>query len=124
MSTKTYVGTTDVAKLVRAHLKREFPAVKFSVRSKKYSGGCSIDIDWTDGPTSREVDAIGKLYQGASFDGMQDLKTYHDTWVRDDQGEPQSVHLCADFRLSRTAASRASGKPRSSPRSHASSAAT
>jgi predicted DNA-binding WGR domain protein/predicted RNA methylase len=71
------ISLTDTAKLIREALKEKFPDCKFSVRSKSYSGGSSIDVSWEDGPTAKEVEAIVDPFQGASFDGQQDLKTYH-----------------------------------------------
>lgn len=76
MSVKHY-SLTETAKLIRQALKAAFPLTKFSVRSKSYSGGCSITTCWTDGPTTKQVDAIQKHFQGASFDGMIDLKSYN-----------------------------------------------
>lgn len=87
-----YISTADTAKLIRTALKQQFPGVKFSVRSSTYSGGCSIDIGWTDGPTQKAVERVTGKFSGASFDGMQDLKTYHDGEL---DGEP--VHFCADY---------------------------
>lgn len=87
-----YISVTDTAKLLREALKKAFPAVKFSVRSDKYAGGASIDVYWTDGPTAEEVEAIAKQYEGADFDGMQDLKTYKHTVVNG-----QRVHYGADY---------------------------
>lgn len=71
-----YIDTADVAKLLRVRLKQEFPGIKFSVRSDRYSGGSSIRVRWTDGPKGEAVEAVIKQYEGADFDGMQDLKTY------------------------------------------------
>lgn len=68
---------TETAKLIRQTLKTAFPDTKFSVRSKSYSGGSSIDVSWTDGPLSRDVNPLIKPFEGAGFDGMQDLKTYN-----------------------------------------------
>lgn len=76
MSTIRRLSTAESAKLLRAELKRVFPKTTFSVRSKTYSGGSSIDVSWTDGPTARQVKAVADRYQGADFDGMEDLKTY------------------------------------------------
>lgn len=56
-------------------LAREFPGVAFSVKSDSYSGGDSIDVHWTDGPTQAEVDRLCDLFQECDFDGMQDLET-------------------------------------------------
>jgi hypothetical protein len=73
------IDTADCAKLVRTALKASFPEVKFSVRTERYSGGSSVWVTWTDGPTAKQVEAIAKRYEGADFDGMIDLKTYHDS---------------------------------------------
>ena len=50
-----YKDTTQSAKDVRKVLKAEYPNTKFSVRVKRFSGGSSVDITWTDGPSEREV---------------------------------------------------------------------
>ena len=64
------------AKNIKVELGRTFPSVKFSVKSQYFSGGDSIDIGWTDGPTERMVDeTIGK-YQEGHFDGMDDSYNY------------------------------------------------
>jgi Large polyvalent protein associated domain 29 len=52
-----YLSCADTAKLIRAALKKTFLRVKFSVRSKTYSGGASVTVHWTDGPTAKQVDA-------------------------------------------------------------------
>jgi len=72
----TRFSTTDTAKLIRKEVKHYFPNVKFTVRSHSYSGGSSINVSWVDGPTSKEVDLVVKRFEGASFDGMIDLKSY------------------------------------------------
>lgn len=69
-----YLSCADTAKLVRKAVKESFPATKFSVTSKTYSGGASIDVRWTDGPTTKQVDKIVKRFEGAYFDGMIDYK--------------------------------------------------
>ena len=86
------ISTTDTAKLIRQALAAAFPGQKFSVKSKSYAGGSSITIKWTDGPTSSEVETVTEQFEGADFDGSQDLKTYHDSTLN---GE--SVHFGADF---------------------------
>lgn len=87
-----YVSVADTAKLVRHALKEAFPHTTFYVRSRSYSGGASIDIDWMDGPTPHMVDAVVNRYKGASFDGMQDLMHYHDGEI-----DGRRVHFMADF---------------------------
>ena len=69
-----YVGTVETAKMIRKVLKAKFPNTKFSVRSEIYAGGSSINVKWTDGPTSKEVDRVIKPYEGSGFDGMIDMK--------------------------------------------------
>lgn len=75
----SYLTCAETAKLVRQALKESFPGVKFSVRSDTYAGGASIDVGWTDGPTSKQVDQILGAFEGAYFDGMIDYKgsRYH-----------------------------------------------
>ena len=76
-TTRRY-SVNEVSAMAKAILKKAFPKTKFSVRGKKYSGGSSITAYWTDGPTSKQVEALIGHLEGASFDGMQDLKTYND----------------------------------------------
>lgn len=81
---KEYLSCAETAKLVRAALKKKFPLVKFSVRSDVYSGGASIDIGWLLGPTTKEVDEIGKQFASASFDGMIDMEVHWEHWLLPD----------------------------------------
>lgn len=91
-----YISVTDTAKLVRAALKAGFPGVKFSVRSDSYSGGASIRVGWTDGPFEQDVATTVQRFRGADFDGMQDLKTNHDTLLATPEGV-EVVHFGADY---------------------------
>lgn len=86
-----YISVSDTAKLVRSTLKADFPNTKFSVRSSSYSGGASITVSWTDGPTERQVTELVGQYSGSTFDGMQDLRSYHTSVLN---GE--TVHYGAD----------------------------
>ena len=86
-----YLSVTDTAKLIRAQLKRQFPGVKFSVRSDKYAGGASIDIRWTDGPTEPQVDGLVSGYAGGRFDGMIDMASYVSSWLEED-GTAHTAH--------------------------------
>lgn len=61
---------------IRKELKAAYPHIKFSVVSRH---GSSIDISWTDGPTSESINAIVKKYQEGSFDGMIDCYEYSTT---------------------------------------------
>ena len=57
---------------IRSELAKEFPGQVFTVKSDRFSMGCSVDIGWTDGPTLKEVEAITSKYQTSGFDGMTD----------------------------------------------------
>lgn len=63
-----FLSVTDTAKVMRATLRKSWPAVKFSVRSSKYAGGASIDVGWTDGPTEWEVRRVSQGFSGARFE--------------------------------------------------------
>lgn len=79
-----YLTVTETARIIRLALKKQFPSIKFSVRSEKYSMGASIHISWNDGPRENEVKAITDGFEGASFDGMNDLQSYCDCWLLPD----------------------------------------
>ncbi len=89
---KQYLTCTATAKLLRQVLKKAFPKTKFSVRSDTYSGGASIRIHWTDGPTRKQVENLVKKFEGAGFDGMTDYKSSREHTF---QGQP--VHFGADY---------------------------
>jgi len=95
---RQYINCADTAKLMRAALKAQFPGVKFSVRSSVYSGGASINVSWTDGPFTSEVESLAKRYEGATFDGMIDLKEYHTSLVYfEGDPVPREVRYGSDF---------------------------
>jgi hypothetical protein len=87
-----YLTCAETAKLIRAALKTAFPSITFTVKSKTYSGGASIRVGWTDGPTEYEIKQVTGRFEGATFDGMIDLKSY----VTGDLNGEQ-VHFGADF---------------------------
>lgn len=74
--TKKY-GATLSAMNIRADLKKYFPGIKFSVKSKTYAGGNSVYVSWTNGPTVKSVEEIINKYEGGSFDGMTDCYNYN-----------------------------------------------
>lgn len=82
--TTRYMTCAETAKLIRERLKAEFPGVKFGVRSKTYSGGASIRVEWTDGPTKAQVEAVTGRYAGGRFDGMIDLAYSVDHYLMPD----------------------------------------
>ena len=60
------MNTVERAREIRKELKIKFPGVKFSVRTKKYSGGSSISVSWTDFPTVEAVEEITNKYESIS----------------------------------------------------------
>jgi len=86
-----WIDTAEQAKLVRAALRRAFPGVRFRVRIHRYSGGSSVDVRWTDGPTWRAVKAVTDPYDGQRFDGMVDLGYSVRSWLSPD-GSARLAH--------------------------------
>ena len=79
-STPRMIPATECAKLVRKTLKEKFPNTKFSVRTHKYAGGASVDVHYHDrNLPEQEVTEVVSKFQGASFDGMTDSMSYHDS---------------------------------------------
>jgi hypothetical protein len=95
--TTTYIPLATTAKMIRAALAKNFPGVKFYVRSKSYAGGASIDV-YYDGldhyapdpyngnghhnftavykpgmPAKADVEAVTSGYASRGFDGMIDM---------------------------------------------------
>lgn len=67
------------AQAIRKELAAKYPTVIFSVKSKSYSGGNSVDVSWNEGPPSEAVQTLINKYQYGHFDGMQDLYEYSNT---------------------------------------------
>ncbi len=84
MTERTYLSCAETAKLLRKALKTNFPGQKFSVRSKTYSGGASINVYWENGYSQTEVEKVAKMYAGAGFDGMIDLKYYNTNYITEE----------------------------------------
>lgn len=84
------------AKLIRQELKKVFPDNKFSVTSRSYSGGNSIDISWLDGVTIEQVNNIARKYQYGHFDGMTDSYEYSNVV----ENLPQVQFVQTDRRIS------------------------
>jgi hypothetical protein len=91
------LSCAETAVELRGALKAAFPKTKFSVRSKTYSMGASIRVTWVDGPAKSKVDPICQRFAGASFDGMIDLKSYHDSDLVHANGTVERVSFGADF---------------------------
>lgn len=75
-----YITCKETAKLARAALKKAFAGVKFSVRSDN----SSLRIEWMDGPTVKQIDAVVQCYGGGRFDGMIDMAYDVSSWLMPD----------------------------------------
>ena len=68
------------AKNLRLQLSATFPETRFSVRVRSHG---SVDITWTDGPTTGQVKPIAAAYEGGRFDGMEDIYRHRATpWTK------------------------------------------
>lgn len=73
---KTASTAANCAAAIRAELKVNFPGVRFTVKSENYSGGNSVRVAWTDGPTTKMIDDVINKYQYGHFNGMDDIYEY------------------------------------------------
>lgn len=101
-----YGYAVHVAKNVRKDLARNFPGFKFSVR--KY-GFDEIRIEWTDGPTVAEVEAVaGKHKETAERDRWNDdLWDYTETYFTAVFGGVRYIWYDRDISKERTDAKKA-----------------
>ena len=87
-----YNGRVIGAKNIRTELKAKFPDIKFSVRGDSFAGGDSIDISWTDGPDTKDVEKITDKYQEGHFNGMEDIYNYSNDSFNNLYGGAKYVH--------------------------------
>lgn len=70
----------DVAiksKILKAELKTKFPQIPFNVRTSRYSGGSSINVNWKDAVAPEKVRKIVDKYADAGHsDSMTDYSDY------------------------------------------------
>lgn len=76
-----WINNQDLAFLVRQALKAAFPKTKFSVRNQHYS---SITVQWVDGPSSKQVQAVTGSFETKAFDGSIDLAYSKSFWLYSD----------------------------------------
>jgi hypothetical protein len=101
----TMVGPEDsplviAAKNIRAELKAAFPSIKFSVRTERFSMGNAIRIGWTDGPNTKQVEAITDKYQAGEFNGMEDIYEYSRSDWKDAFGSGKYITTSRDYSAS------------------------
>lgn len=74
---KQLTEVAQCAKLIREELKRDYPTIKFTVRSENYSMGNSIDVSFSDRyDLLKEIEDKLNKYQDGKFDGMTDCYDY------------------------------------------------
>ncbi len=88
--------TALCAKEIRKVLKVTFAKTKFKVNSSNYSMGNSVNVSWTNGPTTDQVEGSIKHFQYGHFDGMTDCYEYSNS--REDI--PQTKFLSCNRELS------------------------
>ena len=86
----------QTAAMIRRELKIRYPHTEFRVTSKSYSGGSSVRVSWTDGPTYADVAGMLGKYEQGRFDGSDD--TYH--YVPSQDNIPRVKYAEADRRQS------------------------
>lgn len=89
-----YKDLVIAAKNIKKELKVNFPDTNFSVKSKSYSGGCSIRVHWTDSIAEKNVYKIIKKYQEGSFNGMEDIYEYNETSFHFLFGSSKYIFAC------------------------------
>ena len=94
--TRTLSTAAKAAKAIREELKRDFPEIKFSVKSSNYSMGNSVTISYTDGVPAGIIEEITGKYQYGHFDGMDD--SYKLSNSREDI--PQSKYVSVSRHMS------------------------
>jgi hypothetical protein len=84
---------------VRQALKEAFPGVKFGVRSRTYSGGASMRVQWMDGPNAAQVEAVTGRFEASYFDGSIDYKgsIYHMMDGQQVSFGADSIHCTRDY---------------------------
>lgn len=80
---RCYMAVAKVADNVRVNLKTVFAGQKFSVRSKSFSGGEDISVEWVNGPTEKEVVKVTGKYEDSKTDFTGDYRDYAPTAFND-----------------------------------------
>lgn len=79
---------------IKAELSKKYPGIKFSCKSDSFSMGDSVNVSWSLGPCTSEVDNIIEKYQYGHFNEMEDI--YENSNRREDipQCKYVSSHRC------------------------------
>uniref|UniRef100_A0A6M3LPK1 Large polyvalent protein associated domain-containing protein n=1 Tax=viral metagenome TaxID=1070528 RepID=A0A6M3LPK1_9ZZZZ len=92
---KTHTKSATAAALIKKILKKEYPHIKFSVRSDNFSMGNSVDVSWTDGIPTSAIDGFLRQFEQGTFDGMTDCYNYDNTADR-----PQAKYVHSNRHIS------------------------
>jgi hypothetical protein len=65
-----------VAQLIKKELRERYPLTEWRVKSSIFAGGDSVDVSYTDGPTSHQVQEMLDKYVNSTFDCMTDCSNY------------------------------------------------
>jgi len=76
---KVLSESAKASQKIKNILKKEYPSIKFSVRSDNYANGSSVDVSWVDGVPEADLDSFLNQFQYGSFDGMTDCYNYTNT---------------------------------------------
>lgn len=87
----------NCSKAIKEELKNKFPHIKFSVTCSNCAGGNSVHIQYEDGASIDEVEAITNKYQYGRFDGMTDMYEY----TNDRSDLPQAKYVSASREMSK-----------------------
>mgnify|MGYP006921289518 CR=1 FL=1 len=89
----------QTAKAVRTELKQLFPSIKFRVVSESYSGGNSVNVEYTDALPAKEIEKALSKYQQGHFNSMEDIYEYSNS----NDNIPQVKYLFVNRRMSEIA---------------------
>ena len=95
LSTKRQSQSAQAAALIKKILKKEYPNIKFSVKSDNYANGSSVRVSWTDGVPEKNIESFINQFQYGTFDGMTDC--YNCDNVKD---MPQAKYCFTNRRIS------------------------
>ncbi len=96
MVVKELTQSAQAAKQIRQILKKAYPTIKFSVRSRNFSMGDAVDISWKLGPVTDEIDTLVRKFQYGDFNGMEDI--YECTNSRDDIPQAKYIHCQREYK--------------------------
>ena len=93
--TYIHMSAKHTASIIKQYVKKFFPEVKVWSTSKVYSGGSSVDVNVSNSDGSpihqnvfEMISEFANLFQGGSFNGMEDIYEYNEENLSTDKGTP------------------------------------